>query len=71
MQLISAKQLGSSIKQVRLKLQLTQAAVAAECGTGVRFIAELERGKPTCELEKALKVAACLESRIEITETPD
>ena len=43
------------------KLQsATQADFAALCGVGVRFISELENGKATIELGKALRVLQSL-----------
>jgi y4mF family transcriptional regulator len=66
MRLTSASELGSIIKIVRKKNHLTQLEVAQACGVGVRFIVELEKGKPTCELEKSLKVAYMLGIQIEI-----
>lgn len=35
----------------------TQAQLAERCGTGERFIVELEGGKPTCHLGKSLIAA--------------
>jgi y4mF family transcriptional regulator len=61
----SARQLGTIIKRVRKSNQITQKDLAAASGTGVRFIQELEKGKPTCELNKSLTVAAMLGIRIE------
>lgn len=51
---------GKAIKNKRIADGLTQAYLAAVSGTGVRFIIELEQGKPTIQLDKALKVAAAL-----------
>ncbi len=56
----SAKQLGILVKTTRQSNQLTQKELAGVCGTGVRFIQDLERGKPTCELGKALNVLKML-----------
>ena len=68
MRISSAKQFGSIIQKARKRLKLTQANVAGACGTGIRFIVELEHGKPTCELEKALRVAHMLGIKIEENE---
>jgi y4mF family transcriptional regulator len=51
---------GQIIKQVRKHQKLRQIDLAAASGCGERFIIDLEKGKPTCELEKALRVAAML-----------
>lgn len=67
MQIRSSKDFGDVIKNSRNKLKLTQSEVASACGTGVRFIVDLEHGKPTCELDKALRVATMLGVKISIT----
>lgn len=56
----TAKEFGSLIRTTRKKAQLTQAALAAATGIGERFVRELEKGKPSCQLEKALLVATML-----------
>jgi HTH-type transcriptional regulator / antitoxin HipB len=52
--------LGQIIKAYRLEQKLTQAQLAAKSGTGLRFIVELERGKPTVQLGKVIAVAEAL-----------
>lgn len=54
------KKLGAILKQARKKQGLTQEQLAATTGVGVRFIRELEQGKESCHIGKALKVAAML-----------
>lgn len=53
---ITAKQIGEQIKSTRKSLGVTQRDLAMTSGTGLRFIIELERGKPTCQLGKVLTV---------------
>jgi HTH-type transcriptional regulator / antitoxin HipB len=53
----SSMEFGALVRAKRKALGLTQAELAARCGTGERFIVELERGKPTCHLEKSLIAA--------------
>lgn len=65
MSITSAEAFGALIKRVRSEQKLTQPQLAAACGVGVRFIVDLEKGKPTCELEKALLVAQMLGIRLE------
>lgn len=55
-----AEDFGRAIRQARLAQGLRQTDLAAASGCGERFIIDLERGKPTCELEKALVVARML-----------
>lgn len=61
----SSRQFGNLIKRTRKLHHLTQKELAAASGTGVRFIQELEKGKMTCELDKALRVAGMLGIRLE------
>ena len=55
-----AADLGQKIRERRKKLGYTQAKVAALCGTGIRFISDLENGKETVVLGKVLFVASTL-----------
>lgn len=48
--------LGRVVRAKRLKDGLTQSETAALCGVGTRFISDLENGKVTVELGKALQV---------------
>jgi len=61
----SAQDFGSILRDRRKALGYTQAALAALCGTGMRFISDLENGKDTIELGKALSVASALGLDIE------
>lgn len=49
-------ELGHLIRQRRREFKVTQAKLAGLAGVGLRFLSELERGKPTAELGKALQV---------------
>lgn len=53
----NAKSFGEAIKKFRKKQGLTQVQLSAMANVSPRFIGELEKGKPTIELEKALHVA--------------
>ena len=44
----------------RKQLKVTQKALAMTCGTGLRFIGDLEKGKPTCQIGKTLQVLQAL-----------
>lgn len=58
--LLDAKEVGEIVKNTRKKLEVTQRELAMTSGTGLRFIIELEQGKPTCQLEKVLTVLRTL-----------
>jgi len=47
-------------------LKLTQKELAMTCGTGLRFIVDLESGKPTCQVGKILDVLHALGLAVEI-----
>jgi HTH-type transcriptional regulator/antitoxin HipB len=52
----TSERVGQLVRETRLGLGLTQERLAMAAGTGLRFIIDLEKGKPTCELEKVLTV---------------
>jgi HTH-type transcriptional regulator / antitoxin HipB len=53
----SARDFGTAVRDKRKSIGWTQTELAARSGTGERFIVDLEAGKPSCQLEKALIVA--------------
>ncbi|NBW37957.1 MAG: transcriptional regulator [Cytophagia bacterium] len=52
--------IGDFVKKTRKSLNITQKDLALTSGTGLRFIIELEQGKPTCQLGKVLTVLQTL-----------
>lgn len=63
----SSTDLGNIAKQARKSQNLTQDQLAAICGVGRRFIIDLEKGKPTCVIEKSIKVLQMLGLNLAIT----
>jgi len=57
---LSVDDIGNLIRAHRKRQSATQAEFAAICGVGVRFISDLENGKQTIELGKALHVLRSL-----------
>lgn len=55
-----ARGLGYLIRSERKAQRLTQEQLAGLTGVGVRFVRELEAGKESCQLGRALKVADAL-----------
>ena len=53
----SAEEFGCAVRERRRSLGLTQEGLAARCGVSKRFIVELEAGKATIQLGKALTAA--------------
>jgi y4mF family transcriptional regulator len=64
---MTVKELGKVVRETRISQGLRQQQLAAAAGVGVRFLIELESGKPTARLGKALDVLNALGCRIEIT----
>lgn len=58
--------LGAVIRQARKAHGLTQSQLAGLAGAGVRFVSELERGKPGAEIGKVLDVLAVLGLRLRV-----
>lgn len=52
----SPKTIAEAVKTSRKTLGVTQRDLALTSGTGMRFIIDLEKGKPTCQLDKVLAV---------------
>jgi HTH-type transcriptional regulator/antitoxin HipB len=52
----TTQQIGQLIRDTRKKLGVTQKALALTSGTGLRFVIDLEKGKETCEIGKALTI---------------
>lgn len=52
----STQVLGAALRAARKQLGLTQADLALAAGVGVRFVVDLEAGKPTVRLEQVLRV---------------
>lgn len=63
----SPQQLGDALRAARKQLGLTQPQLALAAGVGVRFIVELEAGKPTVRLENVLRVIDALGGEVQLT----
>jgi len=64
---VTPREIGKIVRDTRRKLKVTQKDLALTSGTGLRFVIELEKGKPTCEIGKALTVVQTLGIRITLT----
>lgn len=62
--------LGQAARSARKQLGLTQPQLALAAGVGVRFIVDLEAGKPTLRLENVLRVLHALGGRLSIDGLP-
>ncbi len=60
------KQLGRTIRDARRTLGLRQDELAGAANVGVRFIVDLESGKPTAQMGKTLAVLEALGCKVRI-----
>jgi y4mF family transcriptional regulator len=63
---MDSRKLGQVVRHERKVQGLRQAELAAAAGVGIRFIVDLEAGKPTLQLEKVLHVLATLGCNVTI-----
>lgn len=64
--IVLTQDIGTLVRAHRKSQSATQAEFASLCGVGVRFISDLENGKPTMELGKVLHVLQCLGLEVSI-----
>ena len=64
------QQLGDALRAARKQLGLTQPQLALAAGVGVRFIVDLESGKPTLRLENVLRVIDALGGEVRLSGLP-
>ncbi|MDZ4295492.1 MAG: type II toxin-antitoxin system Y4mF family antitoxin [Hydrogenophaga sp.] len=62
--------LTQAVRGARKQLNLTQPQLALAAGVGVRFILDLEAGKPTLRLENILRVLHALGGEVRIDGLP-
>jgi y4mF family transcriptional regulator len=64
--IVDAKDLGKCIRRARKSQGLTQEQLASTSGVGVRFVRELEQGKESCQIGKAIVVLSMLGLSLEL-----
>ena len=60
MKITNSKSLGQAIRERRKELKYTQVYLSEFTGLSVTFISDLERGKPTAEIEKTIRLVNVL-----------
>lgn len=55
---MAISKLSENIKKLRKEYNLTQEDLAMKSGVGLRFVRELEQGKPTVRMDKVNQVLA-------------
>ncbi|MCI0622317.1 MAG: transcriptional regulator [Acidobacteria bacterium] len=58
------KEIGKVVRETRKRLGVTQKGLALTSGTGLRFVIDLEKGKETCQIGKALTILHTLGIRL-------
>ncbi len=66
---MTTEDIGRRIRESRKRQGLTQTSLAMVSGTGLRFIVDLERGKPTCQVGKTLQVMAALGMTLAVSDS--
>lgn len=66
----SPTSLGQAVRRARKQLKLTQPQLALTAGVGVRFVVELEAGKPTVRFESVLRVLHALGGELQVDGLP-
>lgn len=68
---LTAAEIGDIVRTTRKASGLRQDELAGAAGVGLRFIVDLEAGKPTAQIGKTLQVLAALGCSLDITPPPD
>ncbi|MDO4230143.1 MAG: helix-turn-helix transcriptional regulator [Capnocytophaga sp.] len=63
--------LAKFVKEKRRQLKITQPELAERAGVGLRFVRELEQGKPTLRLDKVNQVLALFGAEMGVIKTKD
>jgi len=63
---LTSSMIGQAVRRARKAMGLRQPELAAAAGVGLRFLVELERGKPTAQLGLTLKVLQALGLDLEV-----
>ncbi len=68
---MAMKNIGKQIQALRKKTGLTQEDFAKRSGVGLRFLRELEQGKPSVRLDKVNQVLEFLGHHLEVISNHD
>jgi y4mF family transcriptional regulator len=68
---LTTAEIGDIVRTTRKAAGLRQDELAGAAGVGLRFIVDLEAGKPTAQIGKTLQVLAALGCSLDITPPPD
>ena len=66
----TVQEIGQIVRESRKRLRVTQKDLALTSGTGLRFVIDLEKGKETCQIGKALTILQTLGIKLALTPPP-
>lgn len=66
--MVTPLEIGEAVRRARKTMGLRQDEFAAAAGVGLRFVVELERGKPTVQLGRVLAVLAAAGLDLQLVE---
>lgn len=66
MAIVDADTLGRALRERRRQDGLTLAEAAGLTNVGIRFLSELENGKPTVRLDKVMRVVAAMGLQLQL-----
>ncbi len=66
---MASTKLSQCIKELRREYNLTQEDLALKSGVGLRFVRELEQGKPTVRMDKVNQVLALFSMELGVMKT--
>jgi len=69
--IMNSRELGAAVRGERKRLKVTQKELAMTAGVGLRYLIELERGKPTARMEGVFKVLQMLGLKLSVTSPSD
>jgi y4mF family transcriptional regulator len=69
--ILTSADIGAIVRTARKAQNLRQDELAGAAGVGLRFIVDLEAGKPTAQIGKTLQVLEALGCALEITPPPE
>lgn len=64
---VNSKDLGAAIRAERKRIGVTQKELAMTAGVGLRYLIELERGKPTARMEGMFRVLQVLGLKLTVS----
>ena len=67
---LTPAEIGKIVRATRKEKGVTQADLALTSGTGLRFVIDLEKGKPTCQIGKVLNVLQTLGIELALSSRP-